>query len=183
MSKRKKIIIAIIIIISIPLLLYFIAAFKFIGGELYYTYKAKKFYHDRKEFYLKDAKQSLGDKDDPLKTYEQFRQALKQNNIDLALQYVFVTDREKMRKALEDLEVRQNYINMPELKLENRAPCSIEAFACLEDATYYYKYKVIEAQKIYDLGNGIQFITEEPGIHKDYTNFTKNLAGRWQIEY
>ncbi len=180
MSKRKKLIITIIIIISIPLLLYLIAALKFIGGELYYAYKVKKFFHDRKEFYLNDAKQSLGDKDDPLKTYEQFRQALKQNNIDLALQYVFVTDREKMRKALENPEVRQNYINMPKLKLESKGPCSVEAFACLESSLYYYESEVTETKEIEAFGRKF---TLQPGKYNGTIRFVKNLAGKWQIEY
>ena len=149
----------------------------------YYGYSYCKMYstmHALKKPYIDDAKQSLGG-ESPMDVYQKFRKALKSDNTDIALQYIFESSREKYKEEFRDPERIKIYLDMPEeLKEERISECTGEAFACEQTAVYYYEYEVKGEQKEFDLGDGYIGV-HEPGIYKSHTNFIKNLVGKWQI--
>jgi len=158
-----------------------LSAVGFFGYPYYAGWRVKHFFAERKQFFVRDAKESRGG-DTPMETYKAAREALKNNDIETALSYFFVDDREKYREIFSDPEAIQRYLKMPdELKEDYTTVCEGEAFACLERANYYYEYEVAGERKEYDLGDGYIAVSE-PGIYKSPTSFIKNLADKWQIE-
>ncbi len=152
------------------------------GYYAYVNYRVYSAIHALKKPYIEDAKQSLG-AETPMLAYYEFRKALQADDINTALLYIFESSREKYKEEFKDPKRIKIYLDMPEdLKEESVSQCDGEAFACEQTAIYYYEYEVTSEQKEYEIGDGYKFITEEPGIHRSYTNFIKNLAGRWQID-
>jgi len=174
MTKKIIKISAIVFIIAVVL-----AVVGLLGYPYYAGWRVSHFFAERKQFYVQDAKESRGG-DTPMEAYKAAREALKNNDIETALSYFFVGDREKYREIFSDPEAIQRYLKMPdELKEDRATVCGGEAFACLERAQYIYNYKVEKAEEVEIFGR--KFIMD-PGEYKGSSSFIKNLAGKWQIE-
>lgn len=173
MKKRNKIILIILVVI---ILLPFLG---WIGIKGYSYYVQQKYVHDLKEPYIKDAENSLGG-ETPMDAYHKFRQALKNNNQDKALKFLFKGNRKEYDKKLDNSDLKESILDMPkELKEESRSKCTGETIACQERAVYSYKYKIEENKKKEVLGQEVEI---KAGEHEGQIVFIKNLLGEWQIE-
>lgn len=172
--KNKSILIILVIIALLPLL-------GWAGVKGYVYYAQNKYIHDLKEPYIEDAKNSLGG-ETPMDAYHEFRQALKNDDQEKALKYLFKGSRKEYGNKLKNPEIKKNILDMPqELQKESESKCTGETIACQRKAYFYYKYKVEGPRKEHDLGEGYKAV-REPGIHKNKIIFIKNLLGKWQIE-
>mgnify|MGYP007037473580 FL=1 len=114
----------------------------------------------------------------PLKAYEGFQTALKDNNIHLALRYISRENRSKYRHLLEDAEMQKRQIegssNFKELY---KVDCAAQE-VCRQSAVYTYEYEVQKGY--YEEISGKRFFIS-PGKQFLEMKFIELKNGRWQI--
>jgi len=144
---------------------------------LYYVfmdYEGYSFVYNIKFACILDALESSGEKK-PLETYKKFRQALVENKLDVATNYIFETERENFKEYFKDSGLLKQYLAMPDELNEvtgSLRRCSGEEIVCKEEISYYKN-----REKVHDIDYDMDYY-----IYDIEIDFKKNLLGRWQIE-